>query len=399
MPAEPSTVVPDVDANPIWGEDWPEVRALWPLEPTVAHLNHGSYGAVPAAVLDEQQSWRGRMETNPMRFFNRELPSALDEARAEVAAFLGADPGSVAFVRNVTSAVSTVLAGFPLEGGDAVLLTDHAYGSVRIAATRWTARARARLDTIHVPLGADDRTATEAVLAAVDDRTRLVVLEQVTSPTARRLPLVHLVPALQERGVAVLVDGAHAPGMLAVEVDRLGADFWTGNLHKWCCAPRGTAVLHAAEPWRHTLLPLVASWGEDAGFPAAFDDVGTDDLTAWLSAPRALRVLERLGLDRLRRHNVELAVAGQREVAAALDIPPAGLPRDPAVSMQLVPLPEGLVTNRGQAEALQARIGEEATVEVAVTTWAGRGFLRLSAHAYNAPGDYRRLAADLPSLL
>jgi isopenicillin-N epimerase len=399
MPAEPSTVAQDVDANPYWGEDWPDVRALWPLEPTVAHLNHGSYGAVPTPVLQEQQSWRGRMEVNPVRFFTRELPAALDQARAEVAAFLGADPGALAFVRNATTAVSTVLAGFPLEPGDAVLLTDHAYGAVRIAATRWTGRARARLDTVHVPLNATDEDATEAVLAAVGERTRLVVLEQVTSPTARRMPLVHLLPALRERGVAVLVDGAHAPGMLAVEVERIGADFWTGNLHKWCCAPRGTAVLHAAEPWRHVLLPLVASWGEDAGFPAAFNDVGTDDLTAWLSAPRALRVLERLGLDRLRRHNVELAVAGQLEVAAALDLATADLPRDPAVSMQLVPLPEGLVTTAAEAEALQARIGEEAAVEVAVTTWAGRGFLRLSANAYNAPGDYRRLAADLPSLL
>jgi isopenicillin-N epimerase len=399
MPAEPSTVVADVDANPVWGQDWPEVRPLWPLEPTVAHLNHGSYGAVPTPVLEEQQSWRGRMESNPVRFFTRELPDALDQARAEVGQFLGAQAGSLAFVHNATSAVSTVLAGFPLEAGDAVLLTDHAYGAVRIAAARWTGRARARLDVVHVPLDADERAAAEAVLDAVHERTRLVVLDQVTSPTARRMPLVHLVPALQERGVAVLVDGAHAPGMLAVEVDRLGADFWTGNLHKWCCAPRGTAVLHAAERWRHVLHPLAASWGEDAGFPASFDDVGTDDLTAWLSAPRALRVLERLGLDRLRRHNVELAVAGQREVAAALGLDPAVLPRDPAVSMQLVPLPDGLVRDTAEAAALQARIGEEAAVEVAVTTWAGRGFVRLSAQAYNSPSDYRRLAADLPSLL
>jgi isopenicillin-N epimerase len=158
-------------------------------------------------------------------------------------------------------------------------------------------------------------------------------------------------------------------------------------------------VLHAADRWRPLLRPLVASWGEHEGFPRSFEDVGTDDLTAWLSAPRALRVLERLGLDRLRRHNVELAVAGQREVAAALGLDERELPRDPAVSMQLVPLPDGLVTTDAQAAALQSRIGEAAAVEVSITTWAGRGFLRLSAQAYNAPGDYRRLAADLPSLL
>lgn len=399
MPAEPSTTLPDADANPLWGPDWPQVRALWPLEATVAHLNHGSFGAVPTPVLVEQQSWRERMESNPVRFFDRELPAAMESARGEVAQFLGVDAGSVALVPNATSAASTVFAGFPLGPDDAVLITDHAYGAVRIAAARWTGLAGARLDTVHVPLGADAREAAEAVLLAVDQSTRLVVLDQVTSPTARRMPLVELVPALRERGVAVLVDGAHAPGMLDLDLPRLGADFWIGTLHKWCCAPRGSAVLHVDESWRSRVLPLVASWDEAAGFPLAFGDTGTDDPTAWLAAPRALRLLESLGLDRLRRHNVELAVAGQLEVGKALGMDARELPRDPAVSMQLVPLPEGLVANVGQAAALQARIGDVARVEVAVTTWAGHGYLRLSAHAYNAPDDYRRLATELPALL
>jgi len=398
MPAEPSTSS-DVDANPLWGDDWPEVRALWPLEPTVAHVNHGSYGAVPTPVLEEQQSWRDRMETNPLRFLRRELPAALVAARAEVAGFLGAGPTSLAFVHNATSGASTVLAAFPFEPGDAVLLTDHTYGAVRIAAERFVPDRGARVDSVHLPLTAEDDEVVDAVLGAVHERTRLVVLDQVTSPTARRLPLVRLVPALQERGVAVLVDGAHAPGMLAVDLDRLGADFFVGTLHKWCCAPRGTGVLHAAERWRPVLRPLVASWGEDEGFPLAFDDTGTEDPSAWLSAPRALRVLEGLGLDRLRRHNVELAVAGQLEVAAALHVAAADLPRDSGVSMQLVPLPEGVADTVAAAGELQDRIGEQAAVEVAISSFDGRGYVRLSAHAYNAPADYRRLATDLPGLL
>jgi isopenicillin-N epimerase len=398
MPAEPSTSS-DVDANPLWGDDWPEVRALWPLEPTVAHVNHGSYGAVPTPVLEEQQSWRDRMETNPLRFLRRELPAALVAARAEVAGFLGAGPTSLAFVHNATSGASTVLAAFPFAAGDAVLLTDHAYGAVRIAAGRFVRDRGARVDSVHLPLTAEDDEVVDAVLGAVHERTRLVVLDHVTSPTARRLPLVRLVPALQERGVAVLVDGAHAPGMLAVDLDRLGADFFVGTLHKWCCAPRGTGVLHAAERWRPVLRPLVASWGEDEGFPLAFDDTGTEDPSAWLSAPRALRVLEGLGLDRLRRHNVELAVAGQLEVAAALHVAAADLPRDSGVSMQLVPLPEGVADTVAAAGELQDRIGEQAAVEVAISSFDGRGYVRLSAHAYNAPADYRRLATDLPGLL
>lgn len=398
MPAEPATATDDVP-NPIWGDDWPQVRELWPLEQTVAHLNHGSYGAVSTPVLDEQQSWRERMESNPVRFFARELPGALVAARAEVAEFLGAEEGSLAFVPNATTGASTVLSVFPLETGDHVLVTDHSYGAVRIAVERFVPARGAVVDTAHVPLAATDDEAVDALLSELTDRTRLVVLDHVTSPTARLLPQAALVPALQERGVAVLVDGAHAPGMLDLDVERIGADFYVGNLHKWACAARGTAVLHAAARWRPVLRPLVASWGEAEGFPLAFDETGTEDPTPWLSAPRALRMLGQLGLDRLRRHNVELAVAGQAEVARAIGVPAADLPRDPAVSMQLVPLPDGIAATRDAAAALQDRIGEEAAVEVAVTCWNGRGFVRLSAHAYNAPADYRRLATDLPSLI
>jgi isopenicillin-N epimerase len=398
MPAEPSTATDDVP-NPFWGEDWPQVRELWPLEQTVAHLNHGSYGAVSTPVLEEQQSWRDRMESNPVRFFARELPGALAAARAEVGEFLGADEGSLAFVSNATTGASTVLSVLPLEPGDHVLLTDHNYGAVRISADRFVPERGAVVDTAHVPLAATDDEVVHAVLSQVTDRTRLVVLDHVTSPTARRLPLAALVPALQERGAAVLVDGAHAPGMLDLDVERVGADFYVGNLHKWVCAARGTAVLHAAARWRPVLRPLVASWGEAEGFPLAFDETGTEDPTPWLSAPRALRVLGQLGVDRLRRHNVELAVAGQEEVARAIGVTTADLPRDAAVSMQLVPLPDGVGVTRAAAAALQDRIGEESAVEVAVTCWNGRGFVRLSAHAYNAPADFHRLAADLPSLL
>ena len=385
--------------NPLWGDDWPEVRALWPLESTVAHLNHGSFGAVPTPVLDEQRSWRERMEGNPVRFFTREVGDALAQARSEVAAFLGAHDGEIAFVRNATTAASTVLAALRLEPGDELVLTDHAYGAVRIAADRFAADAGARVVEVPLELHADEDEVVDAVSAAVTDRTRLVILDQVTSPTAWQLPLVRLLPALRERGIATFVDGAHAPGMLRVELDRLGADYWTGNLHKWCCAARGTAVLHAAPERRATLRPLVASWEEAQGYPVAFDWSGTDDLTAWLAAPRALRVLDRLGWDRLRTHNVGLVVEGQRVVAAALGLAESDLPRDPAVSMQLVPLAAGVAETPEAAGDLQARVGEQIAVEIAVSTWRGRGYLRLSGQVYNCPADYERLARDLPALL
>ena len=188
----------------------------------------------------------------------------------------------------------------------------------------------------------------------------------------------------------MLVDGAHAPGMLAVDLDRLGADFFVGNLHKWCCAAaRHRASCTPPERWRPALRPLVASWGEDEGFPLAFDDTGTEDPSAWLSAPRALRVLERLGLDRLRRHNVELAVAGQlRGRRGAALVPAPTCPRDPAVSMQLVPLPDGLAGTPEAAGRCRTGSASSRRSRSRSRSFGGRGFVRLSAHAYNAPADY-----------
>lgn len=391
--------MPGADRNPMWGPDWPQVRELWPLETTVAHLNHGSFGAVPTVVLEEQASWRSRMEINPVRFFTRELGPALDLARAEGAAFLGAEDGAAAFVPNATTAVSTVLASVELGAGDAVLLTDHGFGAVQIAAKRWSHRAGARVDVAGVPLQAAEDEVVHAILDAVTPHTRLAVVDQITSSSARTFPVQRLVGALQERGVAVLVDGAHVPGMVETDIEALGADFWVGNFHKWAFAPRGTAMLVVAKAHRARLLPLVASWREDEGFPGAYEDTGTTDLTAWLSLPRALRFLEHLDAARLRQHNLDVVNAGQRMIAAAMGLDDSSLPRDPVVSMRLVPLPDGVVTDAPSATALQARIGQRAGVEVAVTTLAGDGFVRVSGQAYNCPSDYERLADALPSLL
>lgn len=400
MSADPLGVTsPTLTVNHLWGEDWPDVRAMWPLEATVAHLNHGAFGAVPRPVLEEQQSWRERMESNPTRFFTRELGGALDETRSEVAQFLGCDAESLAFVENVTSGLSTIFSCFRLARGDEVLLTDHAYGAVPIAAHRWCSAAGAKVVIAQLPLTPDDDAVLSAVMAAVTVRTRLAVLDHVTSPTARRLPISALIAALHEQQVAVVVDGAHAPGMLDVQLEELGGDFYAGTLHKWAFAPRGTAVLHAAPRWRSSLRPLVASWEEEQGFPRAFHDTGTRDVTAWLAAGRAVRTLDHLGVDRVRRHNRALALEGQRAVAAALGLDLDTLPRDRSVSMQVIPLPSGIAASPESAADLQALIGERLGVEVAATTWCGQGFLRVSAQVYNAPSDYARLAAALPDLL
>jgi isopenicillin-N epimerase len=398
MHSEPAPVS-GAQENPGWGPDWPSVRDQWPLEYTVAHLDHGSRGAVPTPVLEEQASWRDRMEINPVRFFTRELAPGMDEARAEATSFLGLPADAAVLLPNATTAISTVLASVPLAVGDAVLLTDHGYGAVRIAAERWAGDAGARVDVVAVPLDSDDDEVVQRIADAVTPSTKLAIIDHITSATARMFPVERIVPALKERGVVVLVDAAHGPGMVPVNVGALAPDFWVGNFHTWAFAPRGTSMLAVAHEWRPRIRPLVASWREYDGFPEAFSQQGSSDPTAWLSVPRALRFLERLDPERLRRHNLELVRQGQLTVAAALGIEESALPHDPRVPMQLIPLPDGVAVAPAAAVDLQARIGIEGGAETSVWPFRGRGYLRLSAQAYNCPADYRRLADALPGIL
>ncbi len=353
---------------------------------------------MPRVVVEEQRRWQERADANPVRFHRRELPAAVAAARAQVASFCGADPDGFAFVANATTGVSTVLAAVTLQRGDEVLLTDHGYGAVRLAVERACHRSGARLVTVAVPLTAGDATVRAAVLGGLSGRTRLAVVDHITSPTARLFPVADLVADLRRAGVPVLVDGAHVPGMLPLDLTALAPDYWVGNFHKWCCSPRGSAGLYVADRWRERIAPLVASWGAALGFPLSFDTGGTTDVSAWLATPAALNLLDDLGWDRLRQHNRDLAAYGQRVLAAALDLDLADLPQDP-VSMRVLPLPGDEGNSPEAADELQATIAGRLGVETALVAWQGRGVLRVSAHVYNAPEEYDRLAEGLPALL
>ena len=376
--------------------DWRRVRGLWPLDPHVAHLNHGSYGAVPLPVQREQDRWRARMDANPVRFFRREWQPAVEQARLRAAAFLNADPDGLALVPNATAGAGAVLAAHPLAPGDEVLVTDHGYGAVTGAVRRACARVGARTVTASIPLTATPEQVCAAVLDAVGPHTRLAVLDQVTSPTARLLPVERLVPALQSLGVAVLVDAAHSPGMLPVDLSALRPDFWTGNFHKWVCAPRGAAALWVARRHRAALPAPVVSWREDEGYPYSFSMPGTADSSAILALPAALALFDELGgLPQLRARNNALAGYGQSLLAQALGVGPADFPQEPELSMGALPLPKGLTG----ADRVQMLIADRAGAETAVSDWQGRLVLRVSAHVYNRPQEYERLALALPALL
>ncbi|MFL6114861.1 MAG: aminotransferase class V-fold PLP-dependent enzyme [Catenulispora sp.] len=383
--------------NPFWGDDWNDVRDLFDaLQPGHAYLNHGGFGTAPRTVLLNQAQWQARMSANPTRFFRRELAPGMATASRAAAEFLGAPAGdSVALVANATAANSVALASVPLAAGDEVLVTDHAYETSTWAARRRAQDVGARVVIAEIPLLADAAGITAAVLAAVTPRTRVAVIDHVTSMTARRFPVEELVPALQERGVVVVVDAAHAPGMLPIDLASLNPDFWGGNLHKWGYAPRSVAAFWAAPKWRSALRNPIVSWGEYEEFPRNLEDVGTVDHSPQLASPNGIGFLRALGPQRVREHNVKLAEYGQAALAAALDVDPATLPGDPGVPMRVVPLPVAFDDPRD----LQAEISDRLGVEVSVPKWNGRTLLRVSANVYNAPAEYDRLAAGIRALL
>ncbi|GAA1377821.1 aminotransferase class V-fold PLP-dependent enzyme [Catellatospora chokoriensis] len=375
-------------------------RELFALDPAVAHLNHGSFGAVPVPVREARQRLIDEHDANPTRFVTAGLWERVARARDAAAAFCGADPAGSAFVANATTGTSLVLAAVAAGEGDEIVVTDHGYHAVELAVDDQHRRRGVRVVTAPVELGASEADTVAAVLDRVGPRTRLVIVDQVSSATAQRHPVHAIAAALHERGVPLLVDGAHAPGMLDRPVAGLAADFWVGNLHKWAFAPPGAALLRVAPDWRDRMVPLVVSHSQPDGFPLFLEQQGTLDHSPWLAVPAGLAVFDRYGFDTVQRHNVALAAFGQRVLGQALGIDPDTLPDPgPEVPMRLLPLPEGAARDLADTAALRTRISVELGVEPNVMWWRDRAFIRISAQIYNNAADYERFAAGLPDLL
>ena len=350
------------------------------------------------------------MEAEPVRFLYRELEGLLDAARAALGAFVGADPDDLAFVPNATSGVNTVLRSLAFAAGDELLTTDHAYNACRNALELATARAGARVVVAPVPFPIDaaERVA-ESVLARVTPRTRLGLLDHVTSPTGLVFPVERLVAELAARGVDALIDGAHAPGMLPLDLCGLGAAYYTGNCHKWICAPKGSAFLHVRPDRQAAIRPLTISHGmnsprtDRSRFRLEFDWTGTDDPTAYLCVPEALRCLGALlpgGWPALMAHNRATALAARRTLCAALGVA-APSPDGMIGSLAAVPVPVPDPGGPRRPDPLQTALFDRFGIEVPVFTWPSPAvrLLRVSAQLYNTPADFERLAAALRALL
>jgi isopenicillin-N epimerase len=388
-------------------------RTHWQLDSDVVYLNHGSFGATPTVVLEAQREIRARMERNPMQFFVRDWENLHDEAMTMVGEFVGAAAMDLAVVPNATAAVNAVLQTLPLRPGDEVLVTDHAYNAC-VNALRFVAeRAGAHVVVAKVPFPIENESVVmDAVLACVTSRTVFALIDHVTSPTGIIFPIERLVSALKIRGIETLVDGAHAPGMLPLRLENLGAAYYTGNLHKWVCAPKGSAFLYVRRDRQSFTRPSIISHGANSTrtdrsrFRLEWDWTGTCDPTAFLAVPHALRFVEtnvQNGWDGLREHNHSLVLRGREILCNALHVV-APAPESMIGSLAAVQLPTSLVkdipTGIPGMDALQQHLWEVHHIEVPLVPWpdAAHRLMRISAQYYNHVGEYTALANALVTL-
>ena len=368
-----------------------EVRSEFRHRPDVVFLNHGSFGSVPRCVQTAQDAWRERLEADPIELIGRRIAPLLGEVKRELAAFLGGPPEALGFVTNATEGVNAVLRSVPLQPGDELLCTDHVYNAVLQAMRHRAAETGARVVVVPVTVPSPGQARMlEQILGGVTARTRVAVIDHVTSVTGMRFPLEALSAALPPE-VLLLADGAHAPGSMTLDLQRISAPFYTANLHKWVMAPRGSAFLRVAEPHRGHVHPCVISHNLGQGFEPEFDWQGTRDFSAWLAVPAALAFLRHLGFERVLRHNHELACWAHRLLVKGLGVEPAS-PLDGSclTCMATVRVPEPL-RRFGTVEALQADLRAVDGVEVPVMAWGDRWWFRVSAAVHNVPEHYERL--------
>jgi isopenicillin-N epimerase len=379
--------------------------AHWTLDPGVTYLNHGTVGATPRRVLAAQQAIRDRIERQPAHVLLRETAdfrhlsqplqrerALMREAADAIGAFLGARGDDVVFVDNATAGVGAVLGSLDLRPGDEIVVNDHSYGAVVKSAQYWASRAGASVRVVELPFPWSDPPAiVAAIAAALGPRTRLAIVDHVSSGSALVMPLAELVARCRAAGVPVLVDGAHAPGALPVDLGALGADWYTGNLHKWAMAPRSCGVLWTAPKWQGMMHPPVISWGVGSGYVAEFDWTGTRDPSPWLAAPEGIAFMRELGIDAMRGYQHELAWdSAQRLGRRWGDGPP--MRASQVGGMVTLPLPARAGATGEDSWRLRLALFDEDRIEVQMHPWRDRLWIRISAQVYNAPEDVEQLA-------
>ena len=370
-----------------------DLRPLFCLEEGPVHLNHGSFGATPRAVLEAQREWRDRMEAEPSRFMEFEFRPALRAAAARLAPYVGAGADDLAMVENPTQAVNAILRSLDLKPGDRILINDQTYGAVRNTVRFVCTMTGAEIAEWTLPFPAES---PEQALAAFEEglaasKPRVAIIDHVTSPTALALPAAPMTAAARDAGALVLIDGAHAPGMMDLDIAALGADWYTGTCHKWMFAAKGCAFLWAGPRVIDRLHPAVISHGYLGGFHEEFDWVGTRDGSAQHSLPAALDFVDRFGVEAIRAHNHALTMAAGRRLAGAWGTE-MGQPESMVGSMVMVRLPDGYGSGAETAYDLRMRLLREDRIQTRVNPLAGGLYVRVSSQIYNHIGEIDALA-------
>jgi isopenicillin-N epimerase len=373
----------------------------WNLRPGVTYLNHGSFGPAPRPVRESWRRWNEELQSEPVDFFVRVLPTALEEARGKLAAFVGTSPENLAFVDNATAGMNVVAESVRLSAGDEVLITDHDYGAVVRIWQRACDRADAKLVVRSVPMPiTSSEELVDCVLRGVTPKTRLLVFSHIASPTAIVFPAEALCRAARERGLLVCIDGPHALAMRELSLDALACDFYTASCHKWLCAPFGSGFLYVHPRRQASVQPAVMSWGrhpplkQDLTWLDEFIWVGTRDPAPWLAIPAAIDFLTReIGVDFFRQSTHELARYARQQIVAITGRD-ALVPDDVAWygSMISLPLPPG------DAAELHEALWHE-RIEVPIIDWQGQRLVRVSCHVYNEREDIGRLVEALRRLM
>ena len=391
-----------MDAALTWSGESPSVlgtpaRGMFSLRAEGTFLNHGSYGTCPKVVQEQQQRLRDELERHPDAFFERIKPAGGERAPRHVAAALArlvnTVPERIALVENATTGIQAVLNSAPLREGDEILITDQQYNAVRLGVLARCRQTGATARIVPIPLPTSPAEITQRVLEAAGGRTRLAILDHITSGSALVLPLDTLVPELHRRGIAVCIDGAHAIGQLPLDIPAIGADWYISNAHKWLYAPRGSALLWENASAAVSVQPVLTSHYVERGFPEAFDYVGTRDYTAWLATPAAIAFFERLGPAALWQHEALIVDTGSQAVQAAGAMPCG--PRTMSAAMRAFILPQLRPATSDDAETLMRDLWERERIQIRCAPVAQQLLLRFCAQAYVSEQDVTHLGEAL----
>jgi len=389
-----------------------KLKKHWLLDQDIIFLNHGSFGACPKFIIDEQRNWINKMEKEPVKFFERDYPILMSEVRREISSFLNCNFEDLALITNATTGINTILRSLKFEKGDELLVPDHAYQACRNALDYVSEKWNANTVVCKFPFPiSDSDEILEIVLSAVTAKTKLVMLDYVTSPTGYVLPVNKLVKELNNLGVDVLLDAAHAPGMVPLDLDELGAAYTCGNFHKWLCTPKGSAFLHVRKDKQEGISPLAISHGktfplgDTTRFRHEFDWIGTHDPSPWLTIKKAITEIPKLingNWNDVMKHNHDLVIKGRNIIAEILKIEPP-CPDEMIGSISTLKLPN-TNSNKGiplhDPDPLHEKLLDDFRIQVPVWQWPspkGR-YIRISAQLYNHLEEYRYLAEVLQSI-